>query len=393
MRILHLTTSFPRNPSDPAGVFILELAKHLINKKLEIDVAAPHAPYEETRETINGIVIRRLRYFLPTRLQCLCYGAGMPANLKKSHLAKIQLPFLGLVFLFHTLIHAKKYDLIHAHWNLTGLAAIIVKKFLKIPVVVNVHHGNTFSRISVLDKYIFERADCVVCNSTFTQNILLKSCTPKKCVIIPPGVDTTLFCPNGEPRKTNSLFAMGRLIEWKGFHFLFHALKDLKNEFPDIHLYLAGDGPERQTLLNLAIGLGVDSCITFLGNIPNWKTVDYFRSADVFVLPSIVDAGGNTEGLGVVLLEAMSCGTPCVASSVGGITDIVKNGYNGFLTKPGSPQDIKEKIFFLLKNKEHRQIMGRNARSFIESNYAYKQKSSDQFSIYLELSSKYVGKI
>src|SRR6056297_2006341 len=174
MRILHLTTLFPLDSKNVAGVFILELAKSLHNNNVDIEVLAPHAHNSKTHEKLDGVKVRRLRYFFPTKWQNLCYGSGMPVNIKSSYLARLQLPVLGLNFLIYILLRGKKYDLIHAHWNFAGLAAIIAGKIRKVPVVINIDHGQNRQEINRLDKFIIEKADSIVCNSRFNKDQIIK---------------------------------------------------------------------------------------------------------------------------------------------------------------------------------------------------------------------------
>src|SRR6056297_688083 len=389
IRVLQLTTSFPLYPGHVAGVFILELAKSFQNIGVQCDVVAPHAPGAKKIEDLDEIRVRRLSYFLPTSLQRLCYGAGMPANIKKSFLGKLQLPILGLIFLGYTLIQARKYDLVHAHWNLPGLAAILASNLCRIPVVINVHHGQNIDELGKIDKYIFEKADSIVCNSSFNRSQILKYCNPSSCPVISPGVDTTKFVPDEDKEcqgiiGTNNLLVLsvGRLIEWKGFQYLLQAAAEVKDKIQGFQLYIAGDGPEKTKFDQFVIDNNLEDHIIFLGNVPNEEIVDYYQCADVFVLPSILDEQGNTEGLGVVLLEAMACAVPCIASNVGGIPDIVQDGHNGFLVEQKDVQGLAEKMIWLLRDSEKRREMGQHARSFVKNNYDWEIKSRQLKDLY-----------
>jgi len=394
MRILQLTTSFPLYPGNIAGIFILELAKSLKKADVDVSVVAPHSPGTKKYEHLEGIEVRRLPYFFPTGRQKLCYGAGMPSNIKESNLAKLQLPLLGLAFLVYAFIHAKKYDVIHAHWNFAGLAAIIAGKLRGVPVVINIHHGKNNEKINKLDKFIIEQADSVVCNSSFNKNQILKYCAPKYCSVISPGVDCSVFIPKknkdcvGIKNNSHIIFSVGRLIEWKGFDYLLQAITTLKNRFRNFKLYLAGDGPEKHKLAKIAKEHNLEQNVSFLGNVPNNEIVSYFQCADVFVLPSIIDQEGNTEGLGVVLLEAMACGVPCIASNVGGIPDIVHNDYNGFLVEPKDVNAIAEKLELLLTDAGKRKEMGEQARLFVEKEYDWNIKAKQLKDLYTRLTKK-----
>lgn len=392
MKVLQLSTSFPTGPGSSAGVFVLDLARSLKLKGVQVDVAAPHAPGIALEEEIENVNVRRLVYFLPKGLQRLCYGAGMPENIKQSSLAKIQLPLLGAAFLAHALKNASKYDIIHAHWNLAGLAAVITGKITNIPVVVNMHHGHSPGQITRMDRFVLENSDFVVCNSHYTLELLLNTCRPKRYGVISPGVDTELFSPAGEnkhPQK--SVFAMGRFIEWKGFRYLIEAIGLIKEELPDARLKIVGDGPLKADLEKQIEQTGLNSTVFLLGKTPHDKTPCLFREAAVFVLPSIIDSRGNTEGLGLVLAEAMACGIPCVASNVGGIPDIVKHGENGFLVEPADPKALASAISTLLKNDDLRRKMGQNARKFAKREFSWQSKAVLTIEMYQDLISAKKG--
>src|SRR6266487_3478758 len=128
---------------------------------------------------------------------------------------------------------------------------------------------------------------------------------------------------------------VGRLVERKGVAHLIEAIARLGRGDEGARLEIVGDGPERPGLEALAGRLGVASRVVFRGKIPPDELQASYARAAVCVLPSVLDARGDTEGLGVVLLEAMNHGTPVIASRVGGIPDIVEDGVSGLLVPPG----------------------------------------------------------
>jgi glycosyltransferase involved in cell wall biosynthesis len=122
-------------------------------------------------------------------------------------------------------------------------------------------------------------------------------------------------------------------VERKGVAHLIEAIARLGSPGP--RLEIVGEGPERPSLEALAGRLGVADRVVFRGKIPPEELQASYARAAVCVLPSVLDARGDTEGLGVVLLEAMNHGTPVIASRVGGIPDIVEDGVSGLLVPPG----------------------------------------------------------
>jgi len=377
-----LTTSFPLYQGHPAGVFVYEQARHLCRTGISVDILAPLHPGGRRSEVMAGISVRRFSYFWPKTRSRLCYGDGIPENMKKQPLLRFQLPFLVLMFFVNTIRLARRYDVIYAHWSLSGLAGVLAGKIMNRPVVVMIHHGQNRYGNNFLEKFVINNADRVVCNSSFTMEHIVRFFKPRDCSVISPGVDIDVFKPQkisasdvlfektGIPGDLPVILAMGRHIEWKGFVYLIEAAAEMKGQVPFV-LVLGGQGPETEILRKKAQALGLGKQIIFTGQIPNRDLPRLYNRASVFAQPSIVDKEGNTEGLGVVLMEAMACGTPCVACDVGGIPDIVRDGENGFLVPARDVPGLVTAISKLLNNQALNEKMGKDGRRFIEENYSW----------------------
>jgi glycosyltransferase involved in cell wall biosynthesis len=394
MKVCILTTSFPLNDGDLSGIFIREQGRHLVQQGIKVTVVAPHHAGAPKKEVMDEMVVHRFRYFLPEGSQRLCYGSGMPHNLKESFWSKTQLPFLLFTFILHAIRHARDCDVIHAHWSPAGLAGLIASKILGKPIVLTMHHG-TIQTLTKIEKIILEQVDYVLCNSAFTLAHVLETAKPKATKVIPPGVDTQTFQPQAENMTNDRLLqelptghliilAIGRLIELKGYKYLIEALRLLPEDTP-AHLLIGGDGALRQTLESQVKQNGLSDRVTFLGHIPNHLAPLYYRRADIYAQPSIIDKNGNTEGLGVTLLEAMACEIPCVGSRTGGIPEIIVDGKNGFLVEPKDSRQLADKLALLLRNKDLRITMGKQGRRFVEDNYSWEAKAKDLAEIYAGL--------
>ena len=378
MKILMTTSSFPLYKGDTAGIFVYEQAKFLVQKGLNLEILAPMGDLASKFEVMDDIKVRRFNYFYPLRYQGLCYGAGVPDNMKKGFKYKIQLPFLLLFFFLNILIRGSEKDIIYAHWTLSGLAAVIAGKILKKPVIVMIHHGQNQFKLGLLIRYVIENADYIVFNSSYTEKQVRRYFNPRSFSVIPPGVDTLKFRPF-DIRKYSSflrgygikeglpvIFAMGRHIQWKGYEFLIQAVKKLEFDFL---LVLAGSGPETENLKHLSSELGLEDKVIFTGSIKNYMTPIFYNRTSVFVQPSIIDDSGNTEGLGVVIMEAMACGIPCIGSKVGGIPDLIVDGVNGSMVEAESPELIADRIKFLLESDS--KSFSLNSRQYILKNFCW----------------------
>jgi glycosyltransferase involved in cell wall biosynthesis len=370
MKVLVLTSTFPRWKDDTTPSFVYDLCVGLKKSGLDIIVLAPHHFGSKLFESIEGLKIYRFPYFLPYKYQRLAYNGGIHSNLKRYKLAKVQVPF----FLFFELIYAgwlikkEQIQIIHSHWILpSGLIGFIFGKLFGIKLITTAHAGDVFTiRKSTILKRIasivLNNVEIITANSDYTRDIILliNGNLCKKVDVIPMGVDVVRFNPTNLSdlkrrfEASHIILSVGRLVDKKGIEYLIKSMINIKTIFPGAKLIIGGTGPEKDNLIKLSNELKLDDRICFVDRIANSELPLYYASSDVFVLPSIETKSGDTEGLGVVLLEAMASGTPVIGSDIGGITDIIIHGKNGFLTEPKNPKDIADKIINILSNEQQR---------------------------------------
>ncbi len=195
--------------------------------------------------------------------------------------------------------------------------------------------------------------------------------------VLPNGVDTQRFHPgvdgsalrarNIKPGDRIVLFvgALDRAHYFKGISILLQALSRLQDR--DIHLLVVGDGDLRPKYQLEAARWGLDEQITFCGRVSDEELPRYYACSDLLVLPSTTMG----EAFGVVLLEAMACGKPVVASNLPGVRSVVNDGEDGLLAEPGDVGDLADKIRMLLDDKQRRCEMGQRGRSKVEATYAW----------------------
>jgi glycosyltransferase involved in cell wall biosynthesis len=126
----------------------------------------------------------------------------------------------------------------------------------------------------------------------------------------------------------------------------------------DILLLVVGDGDLKPYYSSIARQLKLENKVIFAGNVSDEELAEYYTASDVLVLPS----KDMSEGFGLTLLEANASGRPCAASNTGGIPEVIRDGYNGFLVPPNDPQALARKIVRLAKDDKKRREMGRNGR-------------------------------
>jgi glycosyltransferase involved in cell wall biosynthesis len=323
--ILVLASTYPRWEKDTEPLFVHYLCEQLTSK-YRVIALVPHYPGASRKENMDGVLVHRFRYFLPSG-EHLAYDGGIIQNLKKNRLKLLLVPFFLISQFIHILVLCRKYkiSLIHAHWVIPqGLLAIMARPLLpgKIKILSTSHGGDLFSLqggvLQALKRFVFRRSDHVTVVSTAMRDHLKQiGCNTGNVSVQSMGVDLTgRFVPGALPRGPNSLVYVGRLVEKKGVATLVTAIHLLKTGFPGLHLTIVGDGPEKAALEQLAAELGAGAHIDFAGSQPNEIVPRHYQSAGIAVVPSVIAADGDQEGLGLVAVEALGCGCVTIVSVV-----------------------------------------------------------------------------
>lgn len=393
MRICLLTTSYPRAPGDPTGPFVEGLCRPLVQLGHDVTVVAPSEAGVPREDVLDGVRIRRAQYWCPERGQKLAYGAGIPENLKLHSSAKFQIPFLVGAMVRNAWAIARNSDIIHAHWPLAGMAGVVLKRSLRKKLVVTVHGAGVYTgKYRKAVGYVLEHADFLIYNSTYTRDkcFVRKDLAHEK--VIPPGIDTDKFKPSempgvilgryGIPPAGRVVLAIGRLVERKGFEYLVRAMKPVLSEYPEACLAIGGTGPEGDRLRQMAEDMDIEGAVHLLGKIPDQHLASIYGKAAVFVLPAIVDDAGDTEGLGMVTIEAMSCGVPVIGSDVGGIPDVIADGKNGYLVAEKDVDSLAGKIKSVLSNPAIGRQMGQVGRERAQAIFNWQVNAEQTAKVY-----------
>lgn len=393
LRVLVLATTFPRWANDTEPRFIFDLTKPLA-EKVSLWVLAPHAPGAKIREDMEGVKVLRFPYFFPKRLQTLCYEGGILPKLKTSWLARLQLPFFLAAQSFHIWMTVRKYKInfIHCHWIIPqGFFVALLNAFTGIPYLLTAHGGDVYSfrknlLIRLCSGFALKRARKCTVNSKPTGQAVHSIRASTSIQVIPMGVDTRLFHPQKANLKIKEnlniqgafLLAVGRFAEKKGFKYLIQAMPRILAKKPATKLVLIGFGPEEKALQRLIAELNLQNSVLLPGSKTGEELSQYFATADIFIGPSVVTASGDTEGQGVVFLEAMASGTAVIASDVGGVRDIVRDMETGLLIPSKNPAAIAEKTLLLLENQELRNKLSLNGLRLAKSEYSW-EKTAERF--------------
>ena len=386
MRVLVLTSSFPRFRGDSAGGFVYHLGREFERLGVELEVLAPHHPGAERHETWGRTRISRFPYFYPLKLQRLCYGAGILKNMKESPMALMQLPSFILAELFYAfrIAQKRKFDLVHAHWSIPqGLTALFLRKLFAIPCVISLHGSDVYGLRAPLLKSLNGRvilgSNACTANSMATAERARRISGRDDVRVIPMGVDLDFFSKplvratewNHKGRQEKIILYAGRLIDVKGVEYLIKAFPAVLERQANAKLLVVGSGPCKGDLVSLTGELRLQEKVVFHDAVSQDELVRYYSMAEVFVLPSVTTDERETEGLGVVLLEAMACGVPVIGSAVGGIPDIIRDQETGLLVRPKDPGDLAEKINRVLIEEDLGQRLSEKGRGFVRERFSW----------------------
>jgi len=198
--------------------------------------------------------------------------------------------------------------------------------------------------------------------------------------VIGNGVDEKTFIPShNKNRIERYVLYTGVLRARKGLFDLVKCAQIICNERKDVKFVICGRGPFLNKLHKYVHEMGLQKTVIFLGYVPRATLIETYQNATVQVIPS------HYEGLPTVLLEAMSCGLPVVATDIGGNNEVISSGVNGLLIPPKSPVELAQAILLLLDNPELRERLGDAARKTIEYRYTWVKIAERILSCYQNL--------
>jgi glycosyltransferase involved in cell wall biosynthesis len=189
--------------------------------------------------------------------------------------------------------------------------------------------------------------------------------------IIPMGVElrNTFTQKADVTRRANRIIFVGRFVAKKGIEILIDALTLIRDAYPRIELLLVGDGPLRQQLEERVNMAGASGNVKFTGGVAHDVLPELYSSASIAVVPSIIDAQGDREGLGLVMIEAMGCGCAVVASAMEPLTEVVEHEKSGLIFEPGNAEDLSRQLVRLLRDPEFTKNLARRGGEIARESY------------------------
>ena len=366
------------------NVYVDQLTRHLGQKGIHVDVFTrsqdEHVPY----------ILHDLGY----GNRVVHIPAGPEIYLPKRELSRY-IPEFAAGILDFSKEKKLHYDLIHSHYWMSGIVGIQLKKVWQVPLI-NMFHTLVQMKNRVArneneiegqyrlegEMNVIQNADAIIAATQAEKSQLefLYQTNSKKIHIIPPGVNTSRFYPIAKdeaksviniPVDQQMILFVGRIEPLKGLDVLLKALAILKDSglFSFCPHYLAvigGDTDISEPEMNVEMAhlqdlrkeLCLEDLVVFLGKRSQDTLPYYYSAAEVVVMPS------HYESFGMVALEAMACGTPVIASQVGGLAYLIQDNVTGFVVPDSEPEGLANKISMLLQDKNLREKFGRQGAEY-----------------------------
>jgi len=284
---------------------------------------------------------------------------------------------------------------IHAGHILSyGPIGWLFQKVFNIPCFLWVYGGETSdaykrSKLETLVvSMLLKSCAYLVTNSTAVTNEFLEYGIPRDRIIeIIPAVDSDLFTPGQRPAHLierhnlegkQILLTVARLVKRKGHDLVLRALLLLKNR-ENLHYLIVGDGEDRKRLEMLVVKYGLDKHVTFAGRVDDHELPDYYRLCDIYVMPNreVLETTDSLEGFGISFIDAGACEKPCIAGRSGGTGAAIVEGVTGYIVDPENPEELAQRIEFLLDNPDVSAEMGSKARARAVKDFSWENRARE----------------
>jgi len=396
------------------GTSTLLLAKALVRRGVEVEIVAPG--FKNCRTELDGVSVIWRREFL----------INFRNNLRIMGTAKSPLGYRKNRRIFYEILKAGGYDLYHAHSPQFSVGPVFAADEIGIPSVLTVHDfwpvcftyelsidGETCERCDnlrffrclfkggmiqrglspvflaikgksmAMRREALRRSDRIVTASGYVKSTLTRFGVQEGKIEVIPYIFDAQRRPAAESRPY--LCWAGRIVKVKGLPFLISAFAEVVRKHPEVELYLIGDGDsghttEKGKLVGLIGRLGISEHVKFTGWLPYERTVEVISKSIALVLPSIWP-----EPFGRIILEAMGCGKPVIATDIGGPPELVIDGHNGMLVPPRDSAKLAEKICYLIENPEQAERMGNNGFNMVSERFNSDAIAAEHIRIYEDL--------
>jgi len=391
IKLCIITHSYPRFEGDWRSNFIESLARAYARNGVDVTVFVPYAiHFNRKPEVDDGVKIVSYQYVPFRSLHTIGYGHSMKSDLIIDVQDMLLMPFLLFIGMirFTALLRREKFDMIQAHWAVPNTLIAVFGRALalsraKIFTSFPGSDVTVITRLGWVGKLfakIIARSDYLSCNSSDLKEDLVKAGLDKdKIDFVIYGVDDQkiFFSENDRMALRRSwqvseddsvLLLIGRFVPKKGFSTAFRSLKYIIERRKNVKLVVVGDGPLKSEYLAILAKDRTESYVKFIGEIPTHELRNYYSACDIFLMPS---RRLPSDGLNVVVPEAMACGRPIVASRVGGNDIVVFNGVNGYLHDENDPKQLADFVLKLVEDPELKHEMGNNSIKLVRDRFTW----------------------
>ncbi len=366
-----MSTPFP--PREGIGNYVYGLSTKLIERGHKVTVITRGSWNKTHREVTDGIDVIKAP-FIPI-YPFYIHVHGMFVN-------KI----------FKSL--ESQIDVVHIHTPLSPLirTSLPIITTIHTSILTNVRSIEVITPRSIIERImgrfvsypielkLLKRSDMITTVSHHVaQELQEYKINPDEVTVIGNGVDETIFTPIKNKTEDRYILYTGRLGYRKGLLDLMDCGKYICEMHPDVSFVIPGKGPMFDKLQKMAKENGIRERFRFLGYVDRVRLINLYQNATIHVIPS------HYEGLPTVLLEAMSCGLPVVATAVSGNLDVISHGENGILIPPKNPEKMADVISMLLNDEDMRIELGKNARETIEKRYTWDRISEKLLKCYTQV--------
>ena len=349
----------------------INLTDHPLSGMTAEEQAEAAGTFYVKREGIHGAIKAHTKVLLSTPASYLM-GFCFALSLGGSDLRRLALAvcyFVEAVILGRWM-ESRGLRHLHVHFaNAASTVGLIASRTFPIEFSLTVHGPDEFydaPGLRLAEKMAGASFAC--CIGQFARSQLMKVSPAvewSKFEVGPLGVDPRLFMPRPFRCRpdTIEILCVGRLVPGKGQYILLSAIERLVKSYANVRLRLVGDGPDREGLERAIASKGLGRYVTLEGSVNQDRIRDYYRQADIFVLPSFA------EGIPVVLMEAMAMEVPCISTFVAGIPELVRNEIDGILIPPSDEQELALSIGRLIDDPNLRRRLGAAGRQRVIEKY------------------------
>ena len=343
-------------------------------KTEDVTVVTSGSTYTKNYEVRDKVKIYRFNYFYPKNLQKLTYSGGMRESFKREFLPKIQAPFFILAFFLKSLKIARKYDLINAHWVLSGLVAIPIRMFYRIPIVLTEHGGGIRGLPKWLNKFVLKRMNAVT-SAHYDMLEAIREMGIDNVVDVKNFLDEEKFLKKHDTKSIKKevgikdeyiITFIGRFEELKDPLTFVNSVPYVIKKKKNVKFIMIGDGHLKNDIEKEIKKLGVSKYLILLG--PTHEVNKYLSISDIFVACSAIENCFSTT-----ILEAMLLKVPCIITKAGMTEKFFVHKQDAYLVEKKNPRLLAKAIVDLLNNKNLRMKLSQNGLKFLDK-YEFRNK-------------------